>query len=478
MSTPVNPDSKSSGSQNVFSSSPVTQPSSSASSSDQHATSVAQQVLRFPALSPPSFPTPTFPVISPSAASGVVIPVKSTVKPSILRRAWLATLPDSELQKIAKEKWGSLISAQALSIKPTYTSMVLFYPTAMCPVNSFKNRYKDILARESTRVRLQNQADEQEASQTLQQRIVTKFSTTDYINANYIFGVDGYIATQGPKKETLLHFFQMSVEQLNAFDNIVCLTNPQEDGTEKTYPYWLKDDGTEPKVGETIHRLTEGHLTVEVTLAKAPKLEYGTPEGQHVIRRNFTITLANALADTATTKEIGHWHYVNWPDMGGADPHVLKQLVEKLDKHVVIHCSAGVGRTGTLIAIHCFLQEDLMNRDEPLLISDKVIQTIQKMRQYREEMVQTEAQILTILRTLQLFARESSGNGELDQKLAEVDAKLANLSARLVSDMTRINSATCLMANVFTKLNFSRVREISKRLVPADMEVPTLWPVA
>ncbi|KAH7954472.1 hypothetical protein HPB49_018841 [Dermacentor silvarum] len=182
-----------------------------------------------------------------------------------------------------------------------------------------KNRYRSILPNEHSRVRLRRGVEEEE----------------EYINANYLSGYGGkpraYIATQGPLAHTVADFWAM-VWQERA-PAIVMITNLVEDAKVKCERYLPEVRGTyglfTVEVVRTLAR--DGYTLRELTLQKS---------GEDRVRR------------------VQHLWYTAWPDhRAPASPNQLLSLaleVEQLQARcpgpIVVHCSAGIGRTGCFVA--------------------------------------------------------------------------------------------------------------------------------
>jgi len=202
------------------------------------------------------------------------------------------------------------------------------FPTAMKEANLPKNRYKNIFPFDHTRVILP---------------IVKEDESTDYINANFISGltVDGehaYIATQGPLPYTIEDFWRMVISQKCKV--IVMLTQFVEAEKQKCGVYFL-DDGD----------LTNEELTFNSFSIKVISTVYD--EKRQIKKRSI-------LIDEKHTKTvITHFQYIGWPDLGiPDDPTSFDELLKMANESnsdrspMVVHCSAGVGRTGTFIAVN------------------------------------------------------------------------------------------------------------------------------
>ncbi|XP_048404947.1 receptor-type tyrosine-protein phosphatase beta isoform X2 [Stegostoma tigrinum] len=234
------------------------------------------------------------------------------------------------------------------------------FDTALLPENRGKNRYNNILPYDTTRVKLTYVDDD---------------PCSDYINASYIPGCNfrrEYIATQGPLPGTKDDFWKMVWEQ--NVHNIVMVTQCVEKGRVKCDHYWPFD----------LDALYYGDLIVQM-LSESVLPEWTI--------REFKICNEDQL-DCA--RIVRHFHYTVWPDHGVPETaQSLIQFVQTVRDYInrtpnsgptVIHCSAGVGRTGTFIALDRILQQ-LENKD-----SVDIYGTVYDLRLHRVHMVQTECQ--------------------------------------------------------------------------------------
>ncbi|XP_061765342.1 receptor-type tyrosine-protein phosphatase H [Nerophis ophidion] len=228
---------------------------------------------------------------------------------------------------------------------------------ALMPVNSAKNRFTNILPYDWCRVKLQ-----------------TTNGMSDYINASYMPGYSSsceYIATQGPLPSTVSDFWRMIWEQ--RVSAIVMVTNCVEGTRTKCECYWPSQNKS------CLH----GELTI--TIASEQQKPNWTLREFHVKHRNNLVE-----------RMVKHFHFTAWPDHGvpqGTD--VLIQFRSLIRQHIeaqwnnapiVVHCSAGVGRTGTIIALDVLLQQ--LHRDKTV----NVKAFVHKMRLQRPHMVQNESQ--------------------------------------------------------------------------------------
>ncbi|EFN87583.1 Receptor-type tyrosine-protein phosphatase kappa [Harpegnathos saltator] len=185
------------------------------------------------------------------------------------------------------------------------------------PQNKTKNRYGNLIAYDETRVILKKLPDD---------------AHSDYINANYITGYKKkkrYIATQGPKPNTVVDFWRMIWQEKVL---IICmLANVIENGKTKCEQYW-PDIGKKKKYGEII-----------------------VLNATHNVFADYCFRTLHITYEKETRK-VEHLHYTAWPDHGvPLYTHSVVTYLKKLlatppgDGPVVVHCSAGVGRTGTII---------------------------------------------------------------------------------------------------------------------------------
>ncbi|XP_056002462.1 receptor-type tyrosine-protein phosphatase alpha-like isoform X2 [Ostrea edulis] len=177
-------------------------------------------------------------------------------------------------------------------------------------------------------------------------RVILKTTSTNdggYINANYIEDAGGkraYIATQGPKPKTITDFWRM-VWQEGVFV-IVCLTNLKEGAKNKCALYW-------PGINDKIQ---DGDLNIR---------NVGEKDYANCTIRQFKFYNGKEQRD----REVVMFHYTRWPDHGVPDPlslvifhrHVMTTSSSYSGEYTVVHCSAGIGRTGTYIALDALYRE-------------------------------------------------------------------------------------------------------------------------
>ncbi|KAL5022623.1 hypothetical protein ScPMuIL_001778 [Solemya velum] len=196
---------------------------------------------------------------------------------------------------------------------------------------------------------------------------------SDYINANYIGGCKTekeYIAAQGPKPDTVEDTWKMIVQE--KCGKIVMLTNLKEKKKIKCEKYW-------PTAGESME-------LGDITLTLTSEEEFSS----YSVR---TINVMYTDKNKTETIMVQQFHFTAWPDHGIADPRQLivfhrrvTQSNTSLPGPLLVHCSAGIGRTGTFIGLDALLTYGRLNGKIDISVF------VTKMRRNRLNMVQTAAQ--------------------------------------------------------------------------------------
>ncbi|XP_065657649.1 receptor-type tyrosine-protein phosphatase alpha isoform X2 [Hydra vulgaris] len=227
------------------------------------------------------------------------------------------------------------------------------------PYNQPKNRYSNIVAYDHSRVILSE---------------LNNDASTTYINASYIDGYKkpkAFIATQGPLPETVIDFWRMIWETESSI--IVMLTNLVEDSRIKCEQYWPEGKGLQYK-------------DIVVTVDSVREMT------DYTVRM---FTLQKFKCPELGTRQVRQYHFTTWPDHGvpshptsvlSFTRHVMSYMDSLPCAECVVHCSAGVGRTGTFIAIEIGLRQlEAENKVD-------VFGSVFAMRAQRNFMVQTELQ--------------------------------------------------------------------------------------
>ncbi|VDM52331.1 unnamed protein product [Angiostrongylus costaricensis] len=241
------------------------------------------------------------------------------------------------------------------------------YNAAELPSNKSKNRFTNILPYDHSRVRLLQITDQEGA---------------DYVNANYIPGFSSrreFIAAQGPLPTTRDAFWQMAWEQ--GCPAIIALTKCVEKGRDKCHQYWPDNEHSTVVYGDI-----EALYVVQVTMLNESSFdEFSIRELR--LRRVHSQTQSWILQQ---------FHYMAWPDFGVPEhPQGIIRFAmmyrsriphSAQNKPTIVHCSAGVGRSGTFIAIDRLLQTIQIER--PI----DIFGIVHEMRLERCHMVQNEVE--------------------------------------------------------------------------------------
>ncbi|ESN94564.1 hypothetical protein HELRODRAFT_107832 [Helobdella robusta] len=229
-------------------------------------------------------------------------------------------------------------------------------------VNVLKNRYSNIRPYDISRVKIS----------------ACSGDNSDYINASWIpgyFSRRQYIATQGPLDSTLDDFWRM-IWEYNV-KAIVMITRLVEEGKIKCCQYWPSDDEV----------VLYGDIAVKVASVVTT---------EHWVVREMSVSLVSCGQECRLVK---HCFYTSWPDM--KTPEESQSIINYIrmvrgcfsvrgSSPLVVHCSAGVGRTGTFIGLDTALYQ--LEEEEMVDIYGAVY----KMRLNRAFMVQNEKQYIYI----------------------------------------------------------------------------------
>nr|XP_027792571.1 tyrosine-protein phosphatase non-receptor type 18 [Marmota flaviventris] len=239
------------------------------------------------------------------------------------------------------------------------------------PENIQKNRYKDVVPYDQTRVILS---------------LLQEEGHGDYINGNFIQGADGnqsYIATQGPLPHTLLDFWRLVWEF--EIKVILMACRETENGRKKCERYWAQE-----------HKpLQIGFFCI--TLTKETQLK------ADIILRTLQVTFQKE------SRSVHQLQYMSWPDRGvPSNPDHILIMVEEAHRlqgcgpgPLCVHCSAGCGRTGVLCIVDYVRQLLLTQMIPP---NFNLFNLVLEIRKQRPAAVQTEEQYRFLYHTVaQMF---------------------------------------------------------------------------
>ncbi|CAL1575975.1 unnamed protein product [Knipowitschia caucasica] len=267
-------------------------------------------------------------------------------------------------------------------VQVEYEAIPKRWPSAECciarqPENEERNRFQDVLPYNHNRVEL----------------VPTKENNTGYINASHVrMAVSGqewsYIASQGPLQHTCPDFWQMVWEQ--GVSIIAMVTAEEESGREKSFRYW-------PKLGTRHTNVTYGRFKITT--------RFRTESGCYA-----TTGLKIKHLLTGQERTVWHLQYTDWPDHGCPEDFkgflTYLEEIQSVRRHtnsisdpkssspVLVHCSAGVGRTGVVILSEVMIA--CLEHNQAV----QVHAVLQELRKQRMLMVQTVSQYNFVYKVL------------------------------------------------------------------------------
>lgn len=273
-------------------------------------------------------------------------------------------------------------------------------PWARCSGDPYapRNRYANVDPYQANRVRLD-----------------VPEGVLDYINASPITlestkskAVLKYIATQGPKSESWSHLWRMVWKENQSPAVVVMVTKTHEQGREKCYPYYPLST-SEPDLRVNEHDEFGDGFIHDLHLA-----DLSHDQDARTEVREIDMT----TADGSESRKVWHLLFEGWPDFSvpeGADKAALLNMVhlsrqknsDNPTNPRIVHCSAGIGRSGTFIALDWLIQEleegslDSTSDDE-----DPILKIVELLRDQRPMMVQSKQQFLFIYDVLRDRWRE------------------------------------------------------------------------
>ncbi|XP_061180791.1 receptor-type tyrosine-protein phosphatase mu-like [Saccostrea echinata] len=342
-------------------------------------------------------------------------------------------------QREAKGKEGFLKEFKSLPYGERFDCEI-----AKTEENMPKNRFKTTFPYDHSRVILE----------------ASKGFTSDYINANYIENLDEkreFIACQGPLKNTLVDHWRMIWQE--HVDYVIMLTNLTEGPKVKCHQYW-PDEGKELNINP-----------FSVTLLEEKKYS-------HFVERRMTVYKKKVTG----SRTVVQYHFIRWPDHGTPNPLNLivfhrhfRHKIMPSHHPILVHCSAGIGRTGTFIAF------DVLSRygkDEGKV---NVIEYVKAMRKDRMTMIQNVNQYVFLYHVLYEFFRRKTHYKKREKFLsqygdmnkADNQKQITNEFNELISLKPRNVAQDFKSGKAFSELNFSKsVLPVEQYLVYLTSHVP------
>ncbi|KAJ4412674.1 hypothetical protein N0V91_000436 [Didymella pomorum] len=351
-------------------------------------------------------------LVTPTASTAFNTPAGST--PSLLPALHVAPSPNGTQSpdptpypaflrpRKAGSKWNDLEWAQMNRLRDGMAPTESEEPSkwARCCGEPYapRNRYMNVDPYQANRVHLEVPED-----------------ADDYINASPIElkstksgTVLKYIATQGPKADSWSHIWRMIWKQNESPAVIVMVTRTHEQGREKCYPYYPRS------TSEPVLRVNEHDEFGDGLIHDLRLKELSHDEEARTEVREIEMT----TEDGGESRQIWHLLFEGWPDFSvpeGQDKAALLKMVElsrqknsnNATNPRIVHCSAGIGRSGTFIALDWLIQElEEGSLDELSDDDDPITKVIELLRDQRPMMVQSKQQFIFIYDTLRERWRE------------------------------------------------------------------------
>jgi len=270
--------------------------------------------------------------------------------------------------------------------------------------NGFRNRYSDVLAMDSSRVRID----------AIEGTCEDSPPASDYINANLIDGFHKkYICTQGPTEDTACHFWMMMMDQ--AVTTIAMLTQTVESNRRKCFQYFAHSE--EPEL-LLLDYDEEPCMNVRLT----SEVDVKDPVSGRLLAKHRKLSVWMAIKEEGVSSicdhptyarftadapfEIDHVQHVAWPDHGTPeDPAEIVHLAEYVNElysasaPLAVHCSAGIGRAGSFISIDSARDALLVDQTPPANVT--AANQVNTARACRRFIVQTKDQYRYVARSIE-----------------------------------------------------------------------------
>jgi protein-tyrosine phosphatase len=250
------------------------------------------------------------------------------------------------------------------------------------------NRYTDIVPYDATRVILESGLDGKNCAKD------------DYINASYVYTpkhTRRYIAAQGPLENTVDQFWRMvwdniSTTQADSMSTIIMLTQVTENDIEKCAHYWPEQvDGN----FEIPFRDRQSEKTLVVKLASQQKV----PEADCTVSTIELYARDPNQRQETPVYQVRHLLYNGWRDMSvPLSTNTFLNYFQLFHKYhtsealPIVHCTAGVGRTGVFIALD-YLLTAVPHMTSEEILNDPVFETVDELRNWRGSMVIKSSQL-------------------------------------------------------------------------------------
>ncbi|CAG9538764.1 unnamed protein product [Cercopithifilaria johnstoni] len=263
--------------------------------------------------------------------------------------------------------------------------------------NVERNRYRNVLAYDTSRVMLKRENSEH----------------SDYINASPLLvptAKRNYILTQGPLSTTSNDFWQMVWEQNSTL--IIMLNKLVEKGLPKCHDYF-------PSLGSPVREFD----SFNVVLKEEQDFDDYVIRDLELLRKNGDVLLEKNGPDEPLPRIVKHFHFISWPDFGV--PHSTAVFIGFLQKvretgllsgkePTIVHCSAGIGRSGTFV-----VADSVLSMVEQNVKKIDITNLVVEMRRSRMGLIQTPQQLQFCWKTIADALRQGVviKNVKCDEKL-------------------------------------------------------------
>ncbi|KAK6732412.1 hypothetical protein RB195_016661 [Necator americanus] len=282
------------------------------------------------------------------------------------RRAQVKVFVEETLKKGVK---GLVAEFRSMKRVNDFTKMTEF----LAQIPEGRNRYKDVGCLDNDRV-------------------ILNIGPVPYIHANYVatpMSPKRFICTQAPLPKTCPEFWYMVVQEKSTA--ILMLCNFIEQKTKKCAEYFPMEPGEPLFFGEN----------VSVQLKKQEFFPFPFETKVKVMVRELEVKVPDQPAHTCM-----HYHWMDWPDRGVPEadlaPISLLARLKECTTPIIVHCSAGIGRTGSIVLIEHALE--LLHQPAPLL---EISGYLLELRKQRNNSIQTEHQYLYIHQVLLLYLKKT-----------------------------------------------------------------------
>ncbi|KAL6733720.1 hypothetical protein Aduo_004345 [Ancylostoma duodenale] len=223
-------------------------------------------------------------------------------------------------------------------------------------------------------------------------RVILHIGNVQYIHANYVSTPNSqkrFICTQAPLPRTCADFWHMVVQEKSVA--ILMLCNFIEQNAKKCAEYFPTQDGAPLSFEGDVH----------VVFRKQEMFMFPFETKIRVQVTHLDVSVPGQPIHTCA-----HYHWLDWPDRGVPEADLAPvALLEKLKDSttpIIVHCSAGIGRTGSIVLIQHALE--LLQNNQPLL---EICTYLVELRKQRNNSIQTEHQYLYIHQVLLLYLKQS-----------------------------------------------------------------------